>query len=123
MIKLSELEEKAKAATPGPWQSCNGYQGFGLIEGISKQHKVDVVVDDGTYDERYTGVQKKQDAEFIASVNPETVLRLCAALRASVDAMNTAANLLEEDYFENWDEALDLLRKDAFAIRQEVSFE
>lgn len=85
---LDEIEAAAKKATPGPWQSCNGYQGFGLIEGISKQYKVDVVVDDGTYDSQFTGVQKKCDAQYIALANPATVLQLTAALRTAVEALD-----------------------------------
>lgn len=79
--KLREWEELADKATPGPWQACNGYSFPGaVIEGISEQHKVDVVVDDGSYDEWGTGVQKKEDASFIAA-SREAVPALIAEVR------------------------------------------
>lgn len=76
MINLKELKRLAECATHGEWQSCNGYQGFGLIEGIAKQGKVDVIVCDGTYDSQFSGAQKKQDADYIASANPSVILQL-----------------------------------------------
>ncbi|NJO18777.1 MAG: hypothetical protein HC838_00125 [Spirulinaceae cyanobacterium RM2_2_10] len=65
---LKALRELANRATPGPWQSSNGFSFPGsCIEGVSKQFKVDVIVCDGTYDSKFNGVQRKNDAEFIVA--------------------------------------------------------
>ena len=85
---LDSLKALEARATPGPWADYNGFQGFGLIEGIAEQGKVTVVVDDGTYDNRYQGVQRKPDAAFIAASRN--------ALPKLIEALEEAVGALEE---------------------------
>jgi len=93
-MNLKELKAIASAATPGPWAAYNGYAFPGaLIEGISKQGKVDVVVDDGTYDNRYQGVQRKEDAAHISAFNPQTVLSLLSDLEKCVEALTSIGSV------------------------------
>ena len=90
---LQKLLELAEAATPGPWQACNGYEHPGaLIEGVSAQHKVDVIVNDGTYAAHYNGVVKPEDAAYIAAANPEVIKRLIAKLRRYEGALRLVAD-------------------------------
>ena len=83
---LDSLKALEARATPGPWADYNGFQGFGLIEGIAEQGKVTVVVDDGTYDNRYQGVQRKPDAAFIAA-SRNALPKLIEALEEAVGAL------------------------------------
>lgn len=32
-LDIEKIEAASRAATPGPWQACNGYQGFGQFTG------------------------------------------------------------------------------------------
>lgn len=65
--EIKEIRKLVDAATRGPWQSCNGDNFAGsCIEGIHYQNRVDVIVDDGLYDQHKVGVRKREDAAFIA---------------------------------------------------------
>ena len=85
-IKLSELEEKATAATAGPWSVGKHGAVFEKVE----------VEFDGSG--RSTGVVSKgmiaaipphmdRNGSFIAAFNPKTAMRLCAALREAVGVL------------------------------------
>jgi len=73
-IVIANLEDKAKAATPGPW------------EGLSGRY---VSIWDGSYPQVYRAA-READFEHIRNADPDTVLRLCACLRDLLE--NTGAD-------------------------------
>lgn len=91
---LQELEEKARAATPGPWGTEPGTYG----------HRI--TYQDSNYDypsEKWTAYlgtrdklsdsynQWQRDATFIAAANPDTVLRLIEIVRVQQEALEFVA--------------------------------
>ena len=76
-LDLVALEELAKAATPGPWEYIFGgptqYEDGEWYEPTESGVRSDVWESDFPH----------ADAEFIAAANPQTVLALISALRAS----------------------------------------
>ena len=86
---IEDLIAMEKKATGGPWQTNSGYKHkHSIIEGISKSHKVDVIVDDGTYDEQFTGVQEPTDAQMIVA------LRNAAA--SLLDEVNASRDVIKD---------------------------
>lgn len=90
MIWLDEIEERAKAATPGPWKSTHktdfgGKCGHADISGPAKS--------------RYRGVIRvgeltatNDDADFIANAR-EDIPRLVTVLRSVMAKLQTIVNL------------------------------
>ena len=74
MIDLDKLEELAKKATPGPWSS-NGP----LAVNTSQDHPLCTL--SSAFHRELENGKAGQDAEFIASANPTTVLELIAEVR------------------------------------------
>lgn len=80
MEDLKELSRIAEAATPGPWECVEGDEAFGLGSPVGCL----------TWDDHSGEVFKKEDAEFIATFDPPTVLALITELetfRRRLDAM------------------------------------
>ena len=76
MIDLDELERLAKAATPRPWNR----QPYRLGYPLAGEHSItgrDVTIAAGL---------SPQDAAYIASANPETVLALIARVLDAEEA-------------------------------------
>lgn len=83
-MKLSELEKLAKKATLGQWIANSN----GAIRTVSG--------DESTRGrERWQGIFRQQDAEFIAAANPTNILTLCATFREMLEAMRRQATVLE----------------------------
>lgn len=75
--KLTELEAKAKAAPPGyEWEAVSPSSAI-IRVGVGTKWKTIVP-------RVYLA-----DAEFIAAANPTTILELCAALRKTVEALQS----------------------------------
>jgi hypothetical protein len=78
-LDLDALEGLAKAATPGPWKSERGIEGW-CVETEAAKDK-----DGGQHVACYcfaeAGYVPDADAAFIAAMNPQTVLALIAEVR------------------------------------------
>lgn len=77
MTDLDELERRAKAATPGPWEfeNCYNLQRREFLNGTEVHPHVLLKTLNGWE-------PIPSDADFIAAANPQTVLALIAELRA-----------------------------------------
>jgi hypothetical protein len=80
IAELDALEKLAEKATPGPWTSQydndvgpndEGFWEFFSISGIGAQ---------------IHGSDQKDNADYIAACDPQTILRLCAMARKGVGA-------------------------------------
>lgn len=80
---LSSLEELAKSATPGPWRLNKIHQPRSVMS-----EEFGGVVTTGTYNAR-PNERRSEDARFISSANPTTILKLTEALGIAVDGMRT----------------------------------
>jgi hypothetical protein len=95
MTDLDDLEAKARAATPGPWDnhSINGepIESVWLADGS-------VVATWAIKEPRFEfhAPQARADAAFIAAANPAAVLELVERLRAAEDALALIASLETE---------------------------
>ncbi|MFV3284380.1 hypothetical protein ACNFCI_10035 [Pseudomonas sp. NY15356] len=82
-IDLESLEQKARAASPGPWVVHADGMEFGSSD-RSTNPGVDTA--DGQvvcwWGTGLCGIPQNPDADFIASANPETVLALITEIRA-----------------------------------------
>lgn len=82
-IDLEGLEQKARAASPGPWIVHADGMEFGSSD-RSTNPGIDTA--DGQvvcwWGTGLCGIPQKADAEFIASANPETVLAMVEELRS-----------------------------------------
>jgi len=74
-MTLDELRKIAEAATPGPWHS----PGLGEIHDVSHFLIVDVQFNDGSGDDS-VGNGKQEDADFIATFNPQMIHKLLAVV-------------------------------------------
>lgn len=77
--ELSELEAKAKAATPGPWK----YEDPIIVRELSEISWQGVDID------------KRQNMAFIATANPAAILELIAELRQTKAERDWLAKQLE----------------------------
>jgi hypothetical protein len=98
-IDIESLEQKARAASPGPWVDHADGMEFGSSD-RSTNPGVDTA--DGQvvcwWGTGLCGIPQKPDAEFIASANPETVLTMVAeikSLRGNYDAAVTRVKKLD----------------------------
>ncbi|MDT3716273.1 hypothetical protein QVM48_22215 [Pseudomonas soli] len=82
-IDLESLEQRARAASPGPWVVHSDGMEFGSSD-RSTNPGVDTA--DGQvvcwWGTGLCGIPQNPDAEFITSANPEVVLSLIAEVRA-----------------------------------------
>lgn len=83
LIDLESLEQKARAASPGPWVVHADGMEFGSSN-RSTNPGIDTA--DGQvvcwWGTGLCGIPQKPDAEFIASANPETVLAMVEEIRS-----------------------------------------
>lgn len=83
LIDLESLEQKARAASPGPWVVHADGMEFGSSD-RSTNPGIDTA--DGQvvcwWGTGLCGIPQKPDAEFIASANPETVLAMVEEIRS-----------------------------------------
>lgn len=92
-MNINELEELAKAATPGPW----------------KLSGTEHVVAGGNYVVALDC--RSEDAKHIAAANPSAILELIAAYREAVAAINKIQN--EADLPTWFDDTLDSIHATA----------
>lgn len=94
-IDLDALEAAARKATPGPWE-------FSPDDGSALDADAVVVLDEAG-DEALTVTAwiEAKDAEFIAAVNPSTVLALVAELRQERERADGAELALQEQWYAN----------------------
>ncbi len=87
---LDALEQKAKAATPGPWQNCGHARG-GCKCGLVWSLPADMPIATRVHGEE-TPIpnedQAKSNAAFIAAANPQTVLALLAVIEEAINLAN-----------------------------------
>ena len=84
-MNINELEQLAKAATPGPWHS----PGLGEVHDDNNNC---VIVDvcwreEGEFIENSVGNGTQLDADYIAAANPSAIIELIAAYREAVAAL------------------------------------
>lgn len=98
-MNLIELEEKARAATPGPW--VNFYEGGGdhIVQQVSlDETEVAVLHSSCSLSNSESFETASANASFIAAANPATVLALievAMAAKAFDEALDGAAGNLE----------------------------
>ena len=118
-IKLSELEEKAKVATPGPW----GFERIAHNDGEFSYERNDdhalIAIREMNYEQP---MKAKFDSAHIQAANPETVMRLCAALREMRFILNTVelGHLPNGDYVDG--STCEYIHEALTRIRQEIDF-
>lgn len=101
---LKEVEERLNAATEGPWQDCNGDEFAGsTIEGISSQHKADIIVNCGLYGDYKSGVITKNDSKFIANsrTDVEVLLKIIEELKGQRNEAIVEASYRDYDNCED----------------------
>lgn len=79
-IDLDYLETTAKAATPGPWYASGAPKAYCIA---SRNDNTDIVSVNLYNEYIKSGVQREEDADFIAAANPAVVLELIAELRSA----------------------------------------
>ncbi len=89
-MNINELEQLAKAATPGPWHS----PGLGEVHDDNNNC---VIVDvcwreEGEFIENSVGNGTQLDADYIAAANPSAIIELIAAYREAVAAIRNTLN-------------------------------
>lgn len=97
--KLKILDDKAKAASQGPWIPNISPNYHGPISGIEMFYTID---DDGIH-------FPEKDATFIAAANPETVQKLVEVIDCLAAALVDVGNGDHKSRQENYDTACNLL--------------
>lgn len=87
-MKLEELEKIARAATPGPWE----------INAKGQLYQPDTKDDLYCYPVWINCDARGNDGHFIATFNPETVLKLLSKLKRYEEALKFYAN---ENHFDH----------------------
>jgi hypothetical protein len=72
--RLAEIEEAAKAATPGPWEHIHVYDGEEVLCGPQDGFTKDVI----------GHLRLEVNGRYLATANPSTVLAMSQALRVAV---------------------------------------
>ena len=80
-MNINELEQLAKAATPGPWES----EQIEDVHAIAWIGKIGIFPIDGTQHREWPDTI--HDAAYIAAANPPAILELIAAYREAVAAL------------------------------------
>ncbi|RKS19671.1 Ead/Ea22-like protein [Arthrobacter sp. AG1021] len=88
-INLDTLRKTAEAATPGPWDlySTQDYEVFCAANFTDSNYDPPAV----TY-----GSDRSEDAEFIATFNPETVLALLSRLEQAEQAVQRVREVIRQ---------------------------
>lgn len=86
-MELNELRKTAEAATPGPWDlySTQDYEVFCATNFTDSNYDPPAV----TY-----GSDRSEDAEFIATFNPETALALLSSLEQAEESARLVDDML-----------------------------
>jgi len=89
--KLDELERKAKAATPGPWEAFND-EALAQVEGeeVTVAHCLGPLFNDDFI---------SCDAAYIAAANPAAILALIAQHREAIGELARAEDSLRHGLF------------------------
>jgi len=102
--ELDELERLAKAATPGPWFQTGApwfRDGSGVLAGSPDGNVAYLIADTDDFGlprDEYEGFplgDKEDDAAYIASANPATILRLLSLARAGIEAGKAEGSMRE----------------------------
>lgn len=102
--ELDELERLAKAATPGPWFQTGApwfRDGSGVLAGSPDGNVAYLIADTDDFGlprDEYEGFPlggKEDDAAYIASANPATILRLLSLARAGIEAGKAEESMRE----------------------------
>ena len=102
--ELDELERLAKAATPGPWFQTGApwfRDGSGVLAGSPDGNVAYLIADTDDFGlprDEYEGFplgDKEDDAAYIASANPATILRLLSLARAGLEAGKAEESMRE----------------------------
>lgn len=100
-LDIDALERLARAATPGPWEHYRNKlrPNFGgMINEVqpSTARSREAIVQWSGFDNGHRSEKKHAaNAAFIAAANPQTMLALCAALRAERAKVAEARRILE----------------------------
>ena len=91
-MELNELRKTAEAATPGPWDlySTQDYEVFCAANFTDSNYDPPAV----TY-----GSDRSEDAEFIATFNPETALALLSRLEQAEQAVARVREVANTKWF------------------------
>jgi len=113
LIDLESLEQKARAASPGPWVVHADGMEFGSSD-RSTNPGIDTA--DGQvvcwWGTGLCGIPQKPDAEFIASSNPETVLAMVEEIRSLRRALGDMLFAFDDGVGEDWSQSvLDFARQ------------
>lgn len=92
-MDIKKLRKIAMAATPGPWMQ-ERYEKDGSNDLMPHIHGVEEEIAATTY-RRRSHTQHIVDATFIATFNPETVLRLLDTIERYESALNFYADAAE----------------------------
>lgn len=85
MISLTDLEAKAKAATPGPWTLKTGHKYWRVIDALGN-----------CIHHPYTAYPMgRNDSELIAAASPAVVLKLIEVIRCYEEALTRASRVLD----------------------------
>jgi hypothetical protein len=91
--QLDDLEKKARAATPGPWDAEIGFE---LVEWVLGDHSVIMSgILRGPLIHRTARKFKFDDCDFIAACNPTVVLELITALREANSEIKKLKSFLD----------------------------
>lgn len=113
LIDLESLEQKARAASPGPWVVHADGMEFGSSD-RSTNPGIDTA--DGQvvcwWGTGLCGIPQKPDAEFIVSSNPETVLAMVEEIRSLRRALGGMLFAFDDGVGEDWSQSvLDFARQ------------
>lgn len=112
-IDLESLEQKARAASPGPWVVHADGKEFGSSD-RSTNPGVDTA--DGQvvcwWGTGLCGIPQNPDAEFIASANPKTLLAMVEEIRELRRALGGMLFAFDDGVGEDWSQSvLDYARR------------
>ena len=113
---LEDLTSKAKCATSGPWQQCNGTDvftehGVKSVQGVKASKNDGWQIADCSVGKTFTdnsdyanlcAIEQKQNASYIAAVSPNVILALINKIRELTEAnqiLDSKANRLRNRSF------------------------
>lgn len=104
---LTDLESKAKAATPGPWRWDYGNWEVESRNESAFRHAICSMTPDDRecapfHESGFNPIDPMVDAEFIAAANPAVILDLCTKLRKCVEVLEFYAEFESESGFNSF---------------------